>query len=282
MRCPSCGEPVEAGAARCAGGHRFEVADGVLRLLEPAFAARLEAFTSAFGRLRERDGRRLPAPPVYPRLPAARELRHRPEWRVRRYDLALVRRLLADGATSRVLDVGAWNGWLAHNLAEDGHDVVAVDYFDDPFDGLRARRHYPAPRWRAVQLDLERLDLLEDRFDLVVLNRCVQFAADPVAAVGRAAARAAPGGAVVLTGLELFRDPSVRAAAVAHDVERWRAAGIEPLVRYKGWLDRDDAARLAAAGVCLRSYRQPRMWAARLRALLDPRRGDPRWGIRRC
>lgn len=281
MLCPTCAEPVDPRTDRCAGGHHFARVDGVLRLLEPAFADRLDRFTAAIAELRHRDHRRMLDPSLYPRLPGARELRRDPAWRTRCYDLALVRRLLRGRGPRRVLDIGAWNGWLAHRLAEDGHDVTAVDYFADPFDGLGARRHHRAPRWRAVQLDLSRLELLDERYDLVVLNRCLQFAADPVAAVAAARARLAGDGRLVATGLEVFSDPTRRAAAAARDRDRWRAAGIEPLVRFKGWLDRADAARLAEAGLELHSYPQLRMWLGRLRAALDPRRGDPRWGLTR-
>lgn len=282
MRCPSCAEPVDPTTNRCRAGHAFATVDGVLRLLEPGFAARLDTFTTALCRLRHDDGRRILDVGVYPRLPSARELRHQPAWRTRCYDLALLRRLLCGADRCRVLDIGAWNGWLSHRLAEDGHTVTAVDYFDDPYDGLGARRHYPSPRWRAIQLDLTRLELLDERYDLVVLNRGLQLAEDPSATVRAARARVAPGGRLVATGLEVFRDPSLRAMAAARDRARWAAAGIEPLVHFKGYLDRDDAARLAAVGLELRSYPQLRMWSARLKARLDPRRGDPRWGLVQC
>jgi SAM-dependent methyltransferase len=277
MLCPTCREPLDPGF-ECGGGHRFALVDGVLRLLDPPSARRLEAFLEPFQRLREQERRRIHDPTVFPRLPDA--LRHDPEWRMRGYDLALLRRLLAGRAPGAALDVGAWNGWLSHHLAAASHRVTAVDYFVDELDGLGAWRFYPT-RWRSIQMDVRDLSVLDERFDLVVLNRCLQFSLDPPAMALDAAERVAPGGLLVVTGLELFADPSERRLSVEGMLERLRRAGVEPFVPVKGYLDRDDRRRLLAAGVELRPYPQLRMRLALLRARLRPTRGQPCYGMLR-
>jgi SAM-dependent methyltransferase len=278
MRCPSCREPLDADELSCPSGHEIEIADGVLRLLEPSFAARLDAFLDGFRRLRERDGRRIHDPSVFPRLPYAAELRHDPEWRTRGYDLQLIRRLVAARPTGTVLDIGAYNGWLSHRLALDGHRVTAVEYFVDEHDGIGAHRFYPT-RWRAIQMDVRDLSVLDERFDLVVLNRCVQFAVEPPAMAAQAIERVADGGLLVITGLEFFADPILRRRGVEALAERLRHNGIEPFVPIKGYLDRGDERRFRSLGIQLRGYPQLRMRFARLRSRLDRRRGRPCFGV---
>lgn len=278
MLCPSCREPLDPERLRCPSGHEFPVVDGVLRLVEPEFAARLRRFLDGFRALRETDGRRIHDPSVYPKLPFANELSGDPEWRMRGYDLAVIRRLIAGRGPLAVLDVGAYNGWLSHRLAADGHRVTAVEHFDDHLDGIGAHRFYPT-RWRPIQLDLRDLEVLQERFDLVVLNRCVQFFADPPALAVQAAARVADGGTLVATGLEFFEDPAVRRREVGKLLERLARHGLEPFTPLKGYLDHNDRARFLSLGLRLHPYPQLRMRIASLRSRLDARRGRPCYGV---
>ena len=279
MRCPSCRETLDPEAYACPSGHVFKVNDGVLQLLEPGFASRLETFLDGFRTLRERDGRRIHDPSVFARLPFAAELRHDPEWRMRGYDLAVIRRLAAARPPGTALDIGAYNGWLSHRLALDGHQVTAVEYFVDECDGIGAHRFYPT-RWRPIQMDVRDLSVLDESFDLVVLNRCVQFAINPPAMVANAIERVADGGILIITGLEIFTDPVLRQRGVEALSERLRRNGIEPFVPIKGYLDHGDEEGFRSLGVDLRPYPQLRMRIGRLRSRLDPRRGRPCFGVR--
>jgi len=276
MLCPSCREPIDERSLRCGGGHQFVETGGVLRLLDQVFGERLDRFLTAFQGLREADGRRIRDPSVFPLLPYA--LSRDPEWRMRGYDIAVIRRLTAGRTRGSALDVGAWNGWLSHRLALDGHAVTAVDYFVDELDGLGAQRFYPV-RWRSVQMDLRDLSVLDGRFDLVVLNRCIQFFEDPAAMVTAAATLVAPGGLLVATGIEVFADPTARRRQVEAMLERHRQQGLEPFVSFKGYLDSHDRRALRAAGVELRPYPQLRMRITQLRSRLDRDRGRQYFGV---
>jgi len=276
MLCPTCREPVDERSLRCGAGHQFVETGGVLRLLDQVFGERLDRFLTAFQGLREADGRRIRDPSVFPLLPYA--LSRDPEWRMRGYDLAVIRRLTANRPRGSALDVGAWNGWLSHHLAAGGHAVTAVDYFVDELDGLGAQRFYQV-RWRSVEMDLRDLSILERRFDLVVLNRCIQFFEDPAAMVTAAAALVAPGGLLVATGLEIFADPTARRRQVETMLERHRRQNLEPFVAFKGYLDSHDRRKLRAAGIELRAYPQLRMRIAQLRSCLDRDRARQYYGV---
>ncbi len=200
------------------------------------------------------------------------------EWRLRRYDLEVIKGQMAGRSGQRVLDVGAWNGWLSHRLAEAGHTVTAVDYFADADNGLGARRFYPT-RWRAIQMDVRGLSLLDEQFDVVILNRCLAFFSDPAAYVEAARAQVAVGGLLLATGLQFFLSPEGKAREVEEERRRFQAQhGLELfLFPTRGYLDGADKARLEATGLRLHPY--PQLWAANLKARLAPSRPRHGYGV---
>lgn len=270
LRCPICLDlidDVDAATPRCAQGHAYDRDGEVLQLVTPAHAAHLRAFDAAVRR--DRDAAGLDARPLdHPTLPASAA--SDPEWAERTADLAFVRDLCARIDARSAVDVGAFNGWLCHALRGDGLDVTAFDLFLDDRYGLGARRHY-ARRWRGVQLDVCRPELLASQVDLVVLNHGLHFLPRPLELVQGWMRRVAPGGALVVLGLRLHRDPSARRREVEAIAARGRAQGLElfPLAG-PGLLTLDDGRRLRAMGLSLQPARDA--WRGNLMALLRPQR----------
>jgi hypothetical protein len=77
-------------------------------------------------------------------------------------------------------------------------------------------------------------------------------------------------GLLILTGLELYRDPRARMRYVAELRRRYQEQyGFELfLTPTRAYLDGGDRAALAALGVALRPY--PQLWGAWLKAQLWP------------
>jgi 2-polyprenyl-3-methyl-5-hydroxy-6-metoxy-1,4-benzoquinol methylase len=268
LLCPNCRAPIDPATLACAGGHRFGCEDGVLVLLEEEFGRRLRAFVETLVRFRTAENKRLTDPAIYEHLPFALA-RENIEWRARCYDLAIIRRLIAGRARQRILDVGASNGWLSHQLALLGHDVTAVELFTDEYDGLKAKKFY-STNWCAIQMDLADLAVLNERYDAVIVNHGLPFYPDPAACVDGARARVAAGGLLILIGLAFFRDPGARARVLAARQRAYRERyGADFFLRpTRGYLDFDDKARFAALGV--RMHLHPRLWRANLKSLVRP------------
>jgi SAM-dependent methyltransferase len=227
---------------------------------------------------RAAEGKRLLDSTVYERLPDAPAVQKDFEWRLRRYDLAVIRRLLQKRPQQRVLDVGAWNGWLSHRLAAEGHLVTAIDYFTDRYDGLGARAFY-STTWQAIQMDLSDLSPLDQRFDMVILNRCLQFFSDPTQYMAQASAKVVPGGLMVATGLAFYQDAGVKAREVQALRDSYRRQyGMDIFLHpTRGYLDFGDHAQLAARGLQLHLYRQ--LLPANVKSLLWPTRPCYYYGL---
>lgn len=279
LACSICREPVDSATLTCAHGHRFERNDGILSLLTPQFAAQLNAFATAFQADRAAHHYPTLPPTAYAHLPFGAAVRNDPEWRARQTDLRLILGLLPQNKTMRVLDVGAWNGWLSQQLAVRGHLVTAMSYFADEQDGLGARKFYPNPLWQAVQMDECDLDVIRDEFDAVILNRCVQFAPDPLQQVQAAQARVAKGGLLVVTGMSIFKDPSRHMAQTQQRASAFQQRhGLSLFLRpTRGHLDSNDQARLQSAGLVIRPYWA--MWRAWAKSWVQPTVPQPCYGV---
>lgn len=269
LRCPNCREPLQATSANdgfaCTQNHHFSFEEGILILLSDPFRQHLSAFLDKFEPLREADEKRILDPAVYESLPFTPALQANHGWRMRTYDIALITKLLAGRGQQRILDIGAWNGWLSHWLTKQGHGVTAVDYFTDPYDGLGSMRFYKE-RWQAIQMDLTDLSLLNGRFDVVILNRCVQFYADPVAYTLTAKERVAEGGLLIMTGLSFFADPRSKIEDIAAYQRHFREEGVPDFQPMKGYLDFEDKRRLEEHGIKLKLMSQ--LWRANLKSII--------------
>jgi len=223
-----------------------------------------------------KDGRLLPAD--FAGLPGTAAGRGLPAWRGRVVDLAQIRRHIGSRPRQSILDFGAWNGWLSEALTRDGHTVVAVSCFGADGHGLATRARFAAPAWRAIQLDEARLELIDETFDAVILNRCLHTALDSAGRLCSAQARTRPGGVVIATGLPVVADGRRLAAAFAARERAFELRHGVPLMLAPGkdWLDTAEAAALARAGLRFQPY--PGLRHAAIVSALFPARPVLRYG----
>ena len=263
----------------CASGHRFEYHDGVLVLMNEQRRADMDEYLRLFREFRTGRGDRITDPSVYDRLPFSREVMDNPAWRLRRQDAHLVDHLVRGRGALRALDLGAWNCWLSHHLAIAGHEVVAIDDFDDPHDGLRAVQHYSTGAWTSIRMDIDQVDLLDETFDLIVVNRCFFMLNDSFQVLDILKDKLRTGGQLVLTGLNVFHDST----AIRDHYLRLRRNFFDRYGReigfkdFKGYMDPGEVDRLRRHGVSIRHYW--RQLPATARALFDPSRPRYYYGV---
>jgi 2-polyprenyl-3-methyl-5-hydroxy-6-metoxy-1,4-benzoquinol methylase len=287
LLCPECHQPLDPTLLVCPNAHQFSVRDGVLVLLAEIFAAELQVFSATLRQMRTDTSKRLSAPAIYDQLPCALSMQQYKEWRTRCRDLQLVKRLITNhfgprGTVSlKILDVGAYNGWLSHNLARLGHEVTGIEYFRDPFDGLGARQFHTAV-WYPIQMDLLDLSLLDQMYEVVIMNHGLCFFPNPVSYVEQLLKKVAPGGLFVAIGLQFWRNPRKRQEQIAARQRAYlQRYGRQMLLRpAPGYLDSQDKARMAHLGLTFHSYPHTRVhnlfahaviaWAWRGYALARP------------
>src|SRR5213593_2476860 len=110
--------------------------------------------------------------------------------------LAAYRFARARAAGRTVLDAGCGEGYGAALLAEVAVRVVGADRMEAI---VLARARHRDPRLELRAIDLERLDGLDGRFDLVVSFQVIEHLPDPVGFLAALARRAAPGGEILVT-----------------------------------------------------------------------------------
>lgn len=95
---------------------------------------------------------------------------------------------------SRILDVGAADGYLGAILKRDGHDLVGVE--GDPRLAEQARPHY-----RTIHCaDLEKFDFpYRSEFDYVLLADVLEHLRDPAAVLRRVLPCLKPGGELIIS-----------------------------------------------------------------------------------
>lgn len=182
IKCPYCEQQVlfALDCIKCENGHCIETEHGVIILQEPSFSKWYVPFEKKFQSYRARENFRIKDESIYDQLPNVPNRLGKGLWNAKAKDLEIVRKFLSGRDALNILEIGAWNGWLSHHLNQMGHHVTAIDYFIDPYDGLGAKKYYSHQDWTAIQMNLERLDLIDEKYDLIIVNRMIVYFENPI------------------------------------------------------------------------------------------------------
>ena len=205
--CPNCKNVLDEEALTCGGKHCLKPKFGVARLLRSDFADRFLDYEKKFAEIRELEGVRIKDKTVYNKMPFLNpeEGKGFREWSACRADLKIISKLISGKTGLEVLNYGSWNGWLSNQLVLKGHKVTAIAYFIDEYDGLGANRHFDT-QWLSVQMDIENdLDIIEKKFDCIILNRGVSFLEHPINIVELLIRKLNLGGLLIITGMNVYR-----------------------------------------------------------------------------
>ena len=243
---------------------------GILRFLSDTRLAEIEPLIAQYRGVRTQDGYRQRAAAYYRELP--RVGRGDPQhavWRIRHESFRhLCRRVLTrlGRRPLRVLDLGAGNGWLSHRLTLLGHVCVAVDWLDDPDDGLGAALHYPTTFTR-LQADFDHLPMVAGQFDAVIFNASLHYSSNPSATLQSAREALVEGGALIVMDSPVFASDADGRRMLAERRQGFANRIGRPIEWGAGYLTVDGLARTAAE--------------TGLRLQRIPSRGGPGWAFKR-
>ncbi|MGH1365884.1 MAG: class I SAM-dependent methyltransferase [Calditrichia bacterium] len=261
-----------------AKGYSIKNESGIWSILQSDVANRILELEAALKLSRAKmDQQRIRDPQHFQDLPFGPGAGNHPEWRDRQIDLQQLTAELKDRSNLQILEIGAWNGWLCNNLVRLGHRVTALDYFSDDFDGLRAVKHYEQ-EWQCVQMNLAEPLIIKKQFDVIILNRCLAFFADPIGYIHTLKQLTKSNGILIATGLTFYYDALAQAKKIAERSADFKALyGTDMMLHpCRGFLDNTDMLRLEEAGMQLHSDRAWRIANTRSRMFLT--RPLLRWG----
>jgi len=229
--------------------------NGVYQVLSSEYQQKLETFLSGFEDLREASIANY-TPEVLRQLPYVSF--DTSMWKLRQYDLKLISNYLKSGG--KALEIGAWNSWLTQHIAASGMETTAVDIFIHDRDGLGAKQHYEQD-WRAIQMDLRQLDLIDDEFDMIVINRSFQYLQDMQESIRVLKQRLKKGGVLIITGLTLESNPAriqeqLDAAAASFE-SKYGSPFL--LHEFQGYNTKESLNQLKNQGVQLKVYPELRI-----------------------
>ena len=234
LECPSCRaglvEETE-GVLRCSvEGTAYAREAGIWRLVDASGGPDAAGFLTHYREVRRYEGWGAADNDYYRALPFVDTTeRHAAIWKIgattyRLFIDKVLRSMEAAGATGRVLDLGAGNGWLSYRLARRGHEVAAVDINDDPADGLGAHVHYdPEVRFELVQASFDNLPWCDGAVDLAIYNGSFHYSRDYGVTLGEALRVLAPGGRVVILDSPFYRRHTSGTAMVREREDAFRA-----------------------------------------------------------
>ena len=178
--------------------------NGVYCLIPEDKKEKLAYFLKAFQEYRTENEQRILNVALYKNLPfSIADV----AWKSKQKDIKIVTDLCQNKTNLKILDIGAWNGWLSNHLSKNGHQIVATDIFLDAFDGLKALQHYNND-FLALQLFPNELWRIEATFDVIIFNRNWAYIENKEAVFLDVKKLLKPHGKILFTGLTFFRDAS--------------------------------------------------------------------------
>lgn len=113
-------------------------------------------------------------------------------WRIRERSALEFIRFVKGAGKKKVLEVGCGHGWFSNFTAQRlDVDVLGIDINEEEL--LQANRVFSAPNLRFAYADVFQAKF-EQKFDVIVLNGCIQYFPDPAVLIERLRSLLSPEG----------------------------------------------------------------------------------------
>lgn len=194
----------------------------------------------------------------YPALPYITGYKENPEWNFRAQSLQIIKNYIGRHNPKTILEIGPWNGWMTHHIANTCDTYVTADFFDDDRDGLGTYKHYPDPQWIPVHCDVEKLDFFSIHFDLIIYNHCLQFFENWEDAFVQAKTLLEPMGHIYVLGMNVYNNPETKQTQVAeYKANYFQRTGTNLLFRNtKAYFDKRDTETMENLNCRITNYPQ--------------------------
>lgn len=239
----------------------FEYSDGIYHFMLPERELELKPFLSQYERVREQDGNGAHTVEYYRMLPVVSEDHQDVErWRIRGRSFENLLGLLPSHQL-KILDLGAGNCWLTHQLTARGHPCVAIDISTNCDDGLGAQRHYPT-HFMCAQADFDALPFVPGQFEVAIFNASLHYSPNVKNTLRHVRSFLKQNGMIFVIDSPTFRDSPAGQKMVANRDEQFiREFGFDKVFQYgSGYLTR---RQMKSAGFRFHTSNPGFRWAVR-------------------
>ncbi len=253
LLCPNCHKSLDMNLLKCENKHQYFYDENVLILLNIEFGKYLNAYLKEFTVLRDIEKTVYAEKSEYNLLPFPSASNHF-IWRQRQEDLRIIQAILKNRSKSMVLEIGSWNGWLTRWITKWGHETLTIDYFLDEVDGLKAKNYHNCS-WSSIQMDIEDVSIILNKFDVIILNRCIHFFSNPMKQIRILKSMLTSKGILIITGLEFFRNSYLKRKEIEKFFKKRFSEHFNVYVRpTKAHFDFDDKKSLLEEKIQLKRY----------------------------
>lgn len=254
LLCPECFLPLHESSLQCAAGHKVNVSVGIIELYSKEFRKKLDNFLNNYHRAWTKlnsawtEIEMNSAPFFY-------SGERKKDWAYRRKSLAILKDVIQSKKKLSVLEIGPWNGWLSRQILKAGHRLVALDYFFEKPYGLKSVNEIPGQKI-CIQTNLSELSVINEKFDLIIVNHCLQFMEDPVMTISHLKKKLLTGGKLYIIGSPVYLQSQKKAQKILVQKKLFfKDFGFELYFQAgKGYLDMNDQNALIKEGVHFKAY----------------------------
>jgi 2-polyprenyl-3-methyl-5-hydroxy-6-metoxy-1,4-benzoquinol methylase len=253
IQCPECDQVInwDKITGSCTNNHLFSKESGVFQVLDLKQKEFLSLYLPKFNLYRQSAYNKINANNIN-KLPFVNF--DKGLWKLRRFDLNLITRFLPN-QPANILDIGAWNGWLSHQLAKNGNQVTAIDYFIEPFDGLQSINYYKH-KFNAIQMSPLKVGLIMTKFDIIVVNRCLAYIPKIDKYLELLKTMLKPNGKILITGIVMTKNTesivnNLNKTATEFEMKYGISFFIHPI---KGYLDEQDLEKVKKSSFDIKIY----------------------------
>lgn len=169
-------------------------------------------------------------------------------WKNKSDTIRLIRSTIAKQFKQKKVDillVGSGNGWLANNLAKDGHDVLGIGVVYYQYDGLETISVYDT-KFKHMLLHAHEIDRIKGLFDVIIFENNLPYVKAVFKTLNMAKELLRPSGLVICAAINTSQEAEETRKTIEKSIAYFKNDWNHQLNTYntKMYFDSDDLEQL--------------------------------------
>ena len=258
--CPVCRGKLAFNNARfaCTNNHEYFFDGPVLILLDPDKKNHIDRYIRKYYEIKRNENELNLVTGDFDKLPFIKNKLLRDEWDYRKHSLKIIENSIGNTSNGSILEFGPYNGWLTNRLAENGFDIMAIDYFNEDLTGLRTIDRYKN-KWLPVQIDLRDLSIIKNKFDFIIFNHSLHFFNSYKKIIEDVVKLLNENGKIIIIGSPFYKETSRVKRNIEKTFQRYNSVngfnfGLFP-GEFRGYFDYSDKSLFVNMGFQINNYK---------------------------